>query len=326
MLSSKFADFCKLLTAVLFLVTQSVAQSRQVDEIENIDPIASEPDPASPQERTRGPRDSGKVYKNRVTPNWIDGTTKFWYRNDLPQEAREFIVVDASLGTRKLAFDHDAVAKSLGNNAKSTHLPIERLEFQQSDQVILVGKEKSYRWDAQSSSLTEVNSPPAQNQPRQTRSNARAAAGDDSSITFENRTKSPVEIFWLNGEGGKQSYGKIEAGASRDQHTFRGHRWLIVNAQGESLGEVTAQDSHSNIVIDGRPIRSNPPPRRRPGPGSPRDLVSPDGKWRASIEGNNVAIQQVDAPGPPNPKSCSPKMALNPIRTAISFGHPTPNR
>jgi dipeptidyl aminopeptidase/acylaminoacyl peptidase len=45
----------------------------------------------------RGPR----VYKDRITPNWFENNTKFWYRNDLPGGEREFIVIDAVTGARE---------------------------------------------------------------------------------------------------------------------------------------------------------------------------------------------------------------------------------
>ncbi len=31
------------------------------------------------------------VFKGHITPNWFSNNTKFWYRNDLPGGAREFI-------------------------------------------------------------------------------------------------------------------------------------------------------------------------------------------------------------------------------------------
>ena len=42
-----------------------------------------------------------RVYKDRITPNWFENNTKFWYRNDLPGGEREFIVIDAVTGARE---------------------------------------------------------------------------------------------------------------------------------------------------------------------------------------------------------------------------------
>lgn len=255
--------------------------------------------PESPQERNRAPREGGKVYRNRVVPNWIDGTEMFWYRNELPQGGQEFIVVDTSKGTRELAFDHQQVAIAIGNATRHTHLPINRLEYQPSDRSwLLIGADKAYRWDQKT--LEKVNKPESVSPTRkaeENRSQSRSATnGEDSSITFDNKLKETVEIFWLSGGGEKTSYGKIPAGTTKDQHTFGGHRWRIENAKGESIGEVLAQDSHTTVTIDGSPLASNPPIRRRPSPGNSRsrESISPDGKWRVSVENNNVVLHRVE--------------------------------
>ncbi len=73
----------------------------------------------------------GKAYKLTIEPNWIDDY-HFWYRTDVRGE-RQFVLVDALLGSRKPAFDHARLAKSLGaiTKAKVTaaHLMIDRLKF-----------------------------------------------------------------------------------------------------------------------------------------------------------------------------------------------------
>src|SRR5262245_5189292 len=62
----------------------------------------------SPQQR-RGGRGGGPergVYKARISPNWFQDNTRFWYRNDLRGGTKEFIVIDTQAGTRQPAFDH----------------------------------------------------------------------------------------------------------------------------------------------------------------------------------------------------------------------------
>src|SRR5688500_5939524 len=51
-----------------------------------------------------------KVFKARVTPHWLEGNSRFWYRNDLAEGKREFVLVDAEKGTREAAFDHVKLA------------------------------------------------------------------------------------------------------------------------------------------------------------------------------------------------------------------------
>ncbi|MGH7973653.1 MAG: hypothetical protein ACREIC_33465, partial [Limisphaerales bacterium] len=53
------------------------------------------------------------VYKARLNPHWFAEDTRFWYRNDLKDGAKEFILVDAKAGTRGPAFDQQKLAAAL---------------------------------------------------------------------------------------------------------------------------------------------------------------------------------------------------------------------
>lgn len=73
------------------------------------------------------------VYKAQITPHWFQENTRFWYRNDLHDGTKEFIVVDAEHGTRQAAFDHQKLAASLskaaGKEFKPDKLPFTEIEF-----------------------------------------------------------------------------------------------------------------------------------------------------------------------------------------------------
>ncbi len=69
----------------------------------------------SPQQRGRPSDGNGRVYKSRIETNWSDDGNRFWYRNDLANRQREFIVVDAVAGTRTRAFDAELVAKKMSH-------------------------------------------------------------------------------------------------------------------------------------------------------------------------------------------------------------------
>src|SRR5687768_15707646 len=59
-----------------------------------------------------GRRDRG-VYKTRIAPTWSDDNSRFWYRNELPGDKKEFVLVDVNQGTRVAAFDHAKLAAGL---------------------------------------------------------------------------------------------------------------------------------------------------------------------------------------------------------------------
>ena len=93
-----------------------------------------------------------RVYRDKVAPHWFANRTRFWYRNELPNGGREFILVDAQQGTRQPAFDHARVAeafgKLLGRSVTADQLPVERLAFQDgAGAVVLRGSDKAWRLD-----------------------------------------------------------------------------------------------------------------------------------------------------------------------------------
>ncbi len=104
-----------------------------------------------------------KVFKASVKPRWFANNSRFWYRNDLPQEAKEFIVVDAANGTRQPAFDHAKLAESLsrttGKEYTATQLPIDEIEFLECENAVRFKAEgKAWKCGLDDYSLTEVES------------------------------------------------------------------------------------------------------------------------------------------------------------------------
>jgi dipeptidyl aminopeptidase/acylaminoacyl peptidase len=73
------------------------------------------------------------VYKAQIIPHWFQENSRFWYRNDLRDGTKEFVVVDAEHGTRQLAFDHQKLARALskaaGKEFKADKLPFSDIEF-----------------------------------------------------------------------------------------------------------------------------------------------------------------------------------------------------
>lgn len=79
-----------------------------------------------------GTSDPG-VYKARITPHWFQGDSRFWYRNDLRDGAKEFVLVNAETGKREPAFDHEKLAGALSKVAnasfKADKLPFSVIEY-----------------------------------------------------------------------------------------------------------------------------------------------------------------------------------------------------
>lgn len=57
-----------------------------------------------------------KVFRDKVEPNWLNDTT-FWYRVDLPQGAKEWVIVDAVAKTRKVISEQELNTLRKGKDA-----------------------------------------------------------------------------------------------------------------------------------------------------------------------------------------------------------------
>ena len=92
---------------------------------------ASDPRSPAPPQRPQAP--DRRVFKDRIEPHWVKDGDRFWYRNDLAGGSKEFILVDATAGSRGPAFDHERLADALSDASGSTHhadrLPFETIEF-----------------------------------------------------------------------------------------------------------------------------------------------------------------------------------------------------
>lgn len=258
---------------------------------------AAERDALEASQQRRGRSGGEGVYRARVTPHWFAEGTRFWYRNDLAGGTREFILVDAARGVRELAFDHAAVAKQIGAGAEATRLPIEELEFSADGaSVLLRGRTNSWRLDLKSGKLAAATNATAEiageGLPAERRARPSLRNGPETEIMFENRLDREVEVFWLDDQGARQSYGKIAPHGRKAQHTFSGHVWLVADERGETLGVFEAADRPDKAVIGGetrpggRERRAQRPRQREEAAGR-----SPDGKWTAFVREQNIYLR-----------------------------------
>lgn len=246
-----------------------------------------------------------KIYRDKVEPHWFADasgvTNQFWYRNDLAEGAREFILVDAAAGKRRAAFDHAALARQLGKSVVATKLPIRELKFSADGNTVkLLGNGTNWIWNLKENQLDTSGSSGAAGEAGSNRLRAELRprpsmrTGSDTQITFVNQLKEPIEVFWLDDSGGRQSYGMVQPGRQREQHTFSGDVWLVANQKGENLGVYEATDADGMAVIDGTPPTARAERRRRQNQerrGNPNEAASPDGKWVAFVKDRNVFMR-----------------------------------
>ncbi len=240
---------------------------------------------------------ANKVFKQRVRPHWFSNNTKFWYQNDLPEKKREFILVDAVACTRRRAFDHERLAKVLAQitnkDIRSDQLPISKLKFLESDSLLQFTSQ-GQRWNCDLDNY-EMQAISPDEEPldslQQTRLRASSPSQEETYVTFINRTKNSVELYWVDANRQQQRYTTIPVGKQHRQHTYVGHVWLITNPEGKRLAVFTAAEEEATAVIDEN-TRPLAPGFRRFGPNRQRGR-SPDGKWRAFFQDHNLYVQNL---------------------------------
>lgn len=241
-----------------------------------------------------------RIYRDRVVPHWFANNDQFWYKVSTGSNSHEFVLVDATKGERRPAFDHGKLAQALlaagVQDIRPEALAIEPLEFAADGSWVKFRSDtNAWSCDLPGYALTTVPTDTLPMTSLRGSSAARSSSrtGEETSLTFLNRSKGEVELFWMDTEGQRRSYGRIGAGGTRVQHTFAGHVWLVADASGKSLGVFEAEEQASTAEVKEGGVQEvrQPEPRRRRSRGA---LASPDGKWRVEITNYNAVLREVD--------------------------------
>ncbi len=99
---------------------------------------------------------AGLVLRDPITPRWIAGSDRFWYRVTT-ERGSAFMYVDPARRVRRPAFDHDRIAAALGNAAGvrlvGDSLPFQSLEWIESGKAVRIQVETGGRpWQCDLSS------------------------------------------------------------------------------------------------------------------------------------------------------------------------------
>jgi len=249
--------------------------------------------------RTLAQRSRGLVFRTRVKPHWIAGKPQFWYRVRSGRDAHRFVFVDAEKATRREAFDHrrlaTALAAAASREVSHKRLPFQSMAYDSSGTAIeFAAFGRRWRCDLQTYQLSPRE--PAKSENPSTvkvlqKRRASRNGGGETSVRFVNRTDERLQLFWIDTEGRRRAYGKIGAGAQRDQHTYADHVWLVVNDAGRVRGIFVAVEEEGTAVIDGTfQLKAADRPVSRLSPSG----QSPDGRWQVRIERHNLALRDTE--------------------------------
>jgi dipeptidyl-peptidase-4 len=246
-------------------------------------------------------RTENRVFRARVRPQWIVDGTRCWYELEVGPGRREWWVVEAETGRRTPLFDGAKLAQVLGAEVKQELKPdalaLERLEVDPAGQVARFrAGGKRWRLTLADGSLQPDDQPETTLAPRP--ANARRArsrtTGEETSLTFVNRSREDVELYWIDTEGQRKGYGRIRPGQERPQHTFAGHVWMLTDRLGTALATFEATEAPGRAVLeDGQKPAAKevtPAPAGEPGGERPRG-TSPDGQWVAFVRDHNLQLR-----------------------------------
>ena len=248
----------------------------------------------------------GRVYRDRVEPHWNAEGTRFWYRNDLPQNGRQFILVDAESGVRTDAFDHAKVAAAfselLHRDVQQAQLPIDSLEFplQPESDWRFSGSAGTFLWNPMNGTLRKENSAAANSLKLFLPIVASQDSGTETEIVLTNSLDHAVVMFWISTDGQERQYQTVAPGKICRQHTFAGHTWLFKREDNSPLGCATAAagDNPWNLTVEclaGVTVREPRRGRRSRAAGQPavENTNSPDGQWQPFVREHGLWLKSL---------------------------------
>jgi dipeptidyl-peptidase 4 len=241
---------------------------------------------------TLAKRTDAKVFRASVKPEWLPGGDAFWYRVETGPGTWEFVFVDCVKGTRAPAFEHAKVAAALsgaaGKQLDAAKLPLERLQFNPSEQWVSFRFEgKRWRFASDTGSLRTV---PDEAAPEQTSAElkprpSRAEAGGDTNITFINKSGVEAVLWWISAGNERRKYATLKPGESHKQHTFAGHVWVVESPAGVALGVFEGREDDTEAII-AEPRAEAPRPKV--------ESAKPKTEWRAFVRDFDLWMKHRD--------------------------------
>lgn len=193
----------------------------------------------------------GQVSNLITSVEWINHDS-LWYTLDLGEGRATFVTVDAVAKATLSLFDQATLATrlSVGRTVEPNRLPIDRLHVTATTIDAIVRDEATiHRLDRASGVWSTVDLASLTSHPFLLDGAAARGTGASSAIIIVNTSDKAVSLFWLH-DGVRTPYGRVEAGATRRQHTFGGHRWAIVREDGSTAFEGPAADQPGIVLVE----------------------------------------------------------------------------
>ena len=149
-----------------------------------------------------------RAYRDNVDAHWFLRGDKFWYRSEISADQWEFVLVDATSGTRGPAFDHGRdvaaeLSRQLGTQCMAQSLPIESIAFSDDGKSVrLFGSNQAWNLGLASYQISAAaNDGSPSTLPSEIEQHPSADSDEETSIRFVNKTAGEARIFWIDGSG-----------------------------------------------------------------------------------------------------------------------------
>ena len=266
--------------------------------------------------KTYSSRVRNLVFRDAVKPNWFDAGRKFWYRVQTRGDSFEYVLVDAEVGKRELAFDHEKVSEVLSSQLKRR---VDVTKARLAEFTIAPDAEScSFRYGGRSWSLslpgselisaaTSEDTGAAEGLPAETRLVRSNSQGERTPIRFVNRLTKALEVYWIRSNGELKRYASVAPGSEYKISTFVGDSWLLRDLGGRDVAVFVAADDEDLAIVDrstSPPVaKKNSPAKTKPkveGKASNADRRyngpnrSPDQKWSVAFRDANLWLRDLD--------------------------------
>lgn len=231
------------------------------------------------------------ISKNNVQIHWADDESYLWYKVNAEQGKHEFFVVKLPSGEKQKAFDSKklslALKKFTGNHFNPNNLPISSLEFSRdftTVQFITKGQALTCSLPNYEITKSSLKEKPVKTIDSISKSDA---GGNKVNFTVKNSSDEEIELFWIDFKGQQKAYGKINAQSSKSTSSYAKHVWLIRNSKKQIIRIFSLPNAPSRLeIVDTNPIQKKKTLPRH---------TSPDGKWRAFTQNNNLFIKDLQS-------------------------------
>lgn len=241
-------------------------------------------------------RTANRVYRSEVKPNWAPGSSWFWYGVNTSSNSHSYFKVNPVSGTRSPLFDserlYSLLAKATGHTNGTGAAFLASVDYDWENARLHFRNEGGgWTYSIREDQLTKDITPEVSTlKPLPTSGGLlhTRRTGESTQLTFVNRRGGSAEVFWIDPEGRRRSYGRVTEGTEKTLSTYAGHVWEVVGPDGTSWGFFAAGEGANRAVLDATPLPETPQPEAHPD--APARHSSPDGRWAMEIVNHNILL------------------------------------